>query len=75
MERTTISLPPDLHRKLRVIAAERGISMAHLIREALEEKTVARRRRLLSAGVGASEGGGIARESAEMKFEPPAWRS
>jgi predicted DNA-binding protein len=38
MNRTTISLPPDLHRRIRILAAERGIPMASLIREAIEEK-------------------------------------
>jgi plasmid stability protein len=42
MDRTTISLPPDLHRRLRIMAAERGVSMASLIREAIEEKAEAR---------------------------------
>lgn len=38
MERTTISLPSDLHRKLRILAAERGVSMAAIIREAVEKE-------------------------------------
>ena len=43
MERTTISIPEPLLRRLRVIAAERGTSMAELIREAVEEKLAAHR--------------------------------
>jgi predicted DNA-binding protein len=35
MERTTLSLPEDLRKRLRVVAAEQGTSMATLIREAL----------------------------------------
>jgi predicted DNA-binding protein len=36
MQRTTISIPPELLKHLRQIAAERGTSMATLVREALE---------------------------------------
>lgn len=38
MERTTISIPKALLKRLKLQAAERGTSMAALIREALEEK-------------------------------------
>ena len=54
MERTTISLPPELHKKLRVMAAERGLSMASLVREAVEEKTASRKRMFLNMGSFAS---------------------
>jgi predicted transcriptional regulator len=37
MERTTISIPEPLLKKLRLLAAERHKSMAALIREAIEE--------------------------------------
>lgn len=66
MDRTTISLPPELHKKLRVMAAERAISMASLIREALEEKTASRKGRLLSLGSFASGEKDLARRSADM---------
>jgi plasmid stability protein len=36
--RTQLLLDDDLHRRLREIAAERGISMGALIREAIGEK-------------------------------------
>jgi plasmid stability protein len=36
--RTQLLLDDDLHRRLRESAAERGISMGALIREALDEK-------------------------------------
>jgi plasmid stability protein len=38
MSRTTISLPDGLLRRLRIRAAERGTSMAKLIREAVEKE-------------------------------------
>ena len=36
--RTQLLLDDDLHRRLRAIAAQRGISMGALIREAIDEK-------------------------------------
>lgn len=36
--RTQLLLDDDLHRRLRKIAAERGISLGALIREAIDEK-------------------------------------
>jgi plasmid stability protein len=36
--RTQLLLDDDLHRRLREIAAERGISLGALIREAIDEK-------------------------------------
>ena len=36
MERTQISLEPDQADRLRRLARERGVSMAHLIREAVD---------------------------------------
>jgi antitoxin VapB len=38
--RTQLLLDDELHRRLREIAAQRGISMGALIREAVEEKLV-----------------------------------
>jgi predicted DNA-binding protein len=40
MERTQISLTAEQAQRLRRIAAERGISMAHLIREAVDAYAV-----------------------------------
>ncbi len=34
---TTISLPPDVHKKLRHMAVDRGVSMRELIREAIDD--------------------------------------
>jgi len=36
MERTQISLEPEQAERLRRLARERGVSMAHLIREAVD---------------------------------------
>jgi hypothetical protein len=54
MERTTISLPRELIVRLRVLAAERRVSMAQVIREALEEEAVIRPPRPSSIGIGDS---------------------
>lgn len=37
MERTQISLEPEQADRLRRLAQERGVSMAHLIREAVDQ--------------------------------------
>jgi plasmid stability protein len=77
MKRTTISLPEELLRRLRVRAAERGTSMAALIREALEEEAgpeVETPRPKPSLGIFASERGDLSRRSAEERAVPRAWR-
>ncbi|MBA2666728.1 MAG: ribbon-helix-helix protein, CopG family [Trueperaceae bacterium] len=74
MERTTISIPEPLLRRLRVVAAERGTSMAELIREAVEEKVAAHRPRPRCLGIGASDHRGTACETADERPEPRSWR-
>jgi hypothetical protein len=68
-----------MHKRLRVMAAERGISMASLIREAIEEKTLngAGKPRPRSKSMGMFDSGftDTARLSGDMKFEPRSWRS
>jgi plasmid stability protein len=54
MERTTLVLPGSLRARLRLIAAERGVSMAVVMREALEEKVKSHRPRPQSLGIGDS---------------------
>ncbi len=74
MNRTTISLPERLLKRLRLMAAERATSMAALIREALEEKAARHPPRPRSLGIGASGHSGTARRTAEERPEPRAWR-
>lgn len=74
VERTTLSIPGPLLERLRVAAAERRVSMAEFVREALEEKLAARRPRPRSLGVGASGYRDTARESSDENPEPRAWR-
>lgn len=74
MERTTVSLPKEVLTRLRMIAAERGTSMAALIREVLEESVARHRPRPRSIGIGASGHLDTARRTAEERPEPRAWR-
>jgi hypothetical protein len=54
MQRTTLVIPDDLHQRLRQIAAERDVSMATVVREALEERVARARPLPRSLGVGDS---------------------
>jgi len=74
MRRTTISIPDDVLRRLRVMAAERGTSLAELVREALEEKARHSRPTPRSLGIGASEHTATARRSGDERPEPRSWR-
>lgn len=74
MERTTLSLPSELLRRLRLIAAERRTSIAALVREALEEKVRSYRPRPRSLGIGASGHKDTARRSSDERALPRPWR-
>lgn len=74
MERTTIMAPPDLLQRLRQMAADRGTSLAHLIREALEEKARTYRPRPRSLGIGASGFPDTAGRAGEERPIPRSWR-
>lgn len=74
MERTTLSLPKNLLRRLRMLAAERGTSMAEVIREAIEESVSRHRPQPRSLGIGASGHTDTARRTAVERPEPRSWR-
>jgi plasmid stability protein len=74
MERTTIVAPEQLLKRLRRMAAERGTSMADLIREALEEKVRTDRPRPRSLGLGASGHGDTAQRTSAERPVPRTWR-
>jgi metal-responsive CopG/Arc/MetJ family transcriptional regulator len=74
MERTTISLPENLLKRLRMLAAERGISMAAVIREALEEKSASYRPKPRSIGLGDSGYTDTSRRAGEERAVPRPWR-
>ena len=70
MQRTTISISEDLIERLRIMAAERKISMAALIRECLEEKVKSHRPKPKSLGIGASGYTDTARRIGEERAKP-----
>jgi metal-responsive CopG/Arc/MetJ family transcriptional regulator len=74
MQRTTIVAPKDLVRRLRRMAAERGTSMANLIREALEEKVRGDHPRPRSLGLGASGHADTAYRAGNERPVPRSWR-
>jgi len=73
MERTTISLPEELLKRLRLIAAERGTSMAALIREALEDKVGGHRPKPKSLGIGDSGYTDTSLRTTTERPEPRSW--
>lgn len=74
MYRTTFTLDDAVRRRLRRVAADRGVSMATIIREAIDEKVDRLAPKPRSLGVGASGASDTARRSADERPEPRAWR-
>lgn len=74
MQRTTIVAPEHLLKRLRRMAAERGTSVADLIREALEDKIGADHPRPRSLGLGASGQTDTAQRAADERPAPRSWR-
>jgi hypothetical protein len=74
VDRTTITLEVETRVRLRRIAAERGISMAALIREAIDATIEQHAPRPKSLGVGASGVTDTARRSSDERAEPRSWR-
>ena len=66
--------PEELLVRLRQLAAERRVSMATLIREALEEKVQGHRPRPKSLGIGASGDTDTARRAGDERPVPRPWR-
>lgn len=74
MNRTTFTIDDDVRRRLRRAAAERGVSMATIIREAIEEKVERLAPKPRSLGSGASAVSDTARRSGDERPEPREWR-
>jgi predicted transcriptional regulator len=74
MERTTLMLPEDLRQRLRIMAAERGVSMATVMREALEEKVDRTRPKPKSIGVGDSGRTDLSKLAGDIRPVPRSWR-
>ncbi|MFN8525582.1 MAG: CopG family transcriptional regulator [Chloroflexota bacterium] len=89
MKRTSVSAPEDLLERLRSLATRRGVSLAEVIREAMEAKVVgdgeetskggaqAPEARLKPRSIGMFRSGhtDTARLAGEHSIEPPPWRS
>jgi predicted transcriptional regulator len=76
MKRTTIMAEDELLDRLRAIARREHVSLAQVIREALELRASqpARRLNLIGAGESTGEPRDMGRQSGEMTFEPRSWR-
>ncbi len=74
MNRTTITLEVETQVQLRRIAADQGISMAELIRRAIDATIEQHAPRPRSLGVGASGIADTARRTADERPEPRSWR-
>jgi hypothetical protein len=66
--------PDDLIERLRREASERGVSLATVIREALERKAEGYHPKPRSLGIGDSGRTDIARRTAEETISPEPWR-
>jgi len=74
MKRTTFTIDDDTLRRLRRASAERDVSMATIIREAIEEKVERLAPRPRSLGIGASDTTDTARRTGNERPEPRTWR-
>jgi Ribbon-helix-helix protein, copG family len=74
MNRTTLTLDDDVRRRLRRLAADRGVSMATIIREAIDDKVDRLPPKPRSLAIGASGVSDTARRSGDQRPEPRAWR-
>ena len=75
MRRTTIVAPEELLRRLQNAAHERGVSMAALIREAIEEKLEGQWPKPKRLGIVDSGRSDLSELASEARhFEPHSWR-
>ena len=74
MDRTTITLDVETRTRLRRIASDRGVSMAALIREAIDATIEQHAPRPRSLGIGASMSKDVGRRAGEERPEPRSWR-
>ena len=74
MHRTTLMLPEELRDRLRRIATEQGVSMATVVREALQERVARVHPVPRSLGAGDSGCSDTARRTTIERPEPRPWR-
>lgn len=76
MKRIVIQADEDLLHRARTRAAQRGVSIAQVVRDALErDLAVGAPPALRSIGVGASRKGDLSRRASDGDFEPRPSRS
>jgi hypothetical protein len=69
-----LTLDDETRRRLRQVAADRGISMAAVVREAIDEAIERHAPVPRSLGIGASGVADTARLAGEERPEPRPWR-
>jgi hypothetical protein len=79
MQRLMIQAEPELVERAKRRAAERGVSMAQLVREAMEHELASPAERipppLMCIGAFRSGRSDLSRLASEDIFEPDSWRS
>ncbi len=75
MKRIMIQADEELLERARRRAAERGVSIAQVVRDALEKELGVRQPPLTCVGVFKSGTGDLSRRASEDEFEPDPWRS
>lgn len=75
MRRLMIQADKALIERARRRAAERGVSIAQIVREALERELGTRQPRPRSFASFASGAGDLSRRASEDEFEPESWCS
>jgi metal-responsive CopG/Arc/MetJ family transcriptional regulator len=74
MKRIPLSLPDALARRLTLVAEDRDVSVAALIREMIEERASELRPKPRSLGIGESKYTDTARTLATDLLPPRTWR-
>lgn len=74
MIRTTILADDEVVERLRRLARERGVSLAQVVREALDEKAKSFAPKPTSLGAGTSSAGSSARAESSTRQPPRSWR-
>ncbi len=72
--RTTVVIPPELQRKAKRVAAERGVSFGQLVREGLEKVVETHQPKPRAVGVVATGHKDSGRWIGETRAEPRSWR-
>lgn len=77
MQRIMVQADETLLRRARSVAADRGVSLAQLVRDALERElgTGGPQPEIRSAGSFASSERDLSRRASDDEYEPPPFRS